>query len=577
VDERLGEALAALRAALAAPRLQVPSGDLATTRTLRDRLVAEVEAHLARIRDLDAPLLAVLGGGTGAGKSTVANSLVGQSVALTGVIRPTTSSPTLLANPEDEHWFTEPVDELDGAFRILPAYARVHPSGRAVAGTQDGRVLSIVTSHAVPRGLALLDAPDVDSVRDEHRELADELLDAADVWVWFVTARTYADEAGMRYLRRAARRRTALAVVLNQVHERDLDEVGADLRRKLADEGLEAVEILAIPHTATQAGRLPDRAITDLRRWLRGLAEPTARERMRRQTLDGALDDLAAGTAPFVAALHAEAGHAAALDDAAETAWSRVPDRFADALDEGPPLRQEIVARWSAFVGTSRFTTLVESATASVRGWLRDALSSATSAEQDRLRRQVQAEVADTMADLVVRVADLAAADTAAAWEATEAGRALLADRPGLRRSDPGLRDRAEEALRGWQDAVAELIATKGAARKVRARWASTILNAAATAAILAAFASTGGLTGVEGGHRGRRRRCEPGAARQAPRRAERRWILRRAREDLIERVADLAAEERARHAAAVAAIAPTPGEADVVEAAVRRVEAARP
>lgn len=567
MDQDLVVALGALRGALEAPALAVPGPDREALLTRRERLVAEVDGHVARVRDLEAPLLAVLGGGTGAGKSTVANSLVGQPVAATGVIRPTTASPTLLLAPADVDWFA--------GERVLPGYARAHASGRASVGAEGGRVVHVVTSHAIPPGLAVLDAPDVDSVRDENRALADELLDAADVWVWFVTARTYADEEGMRYLRRAARRRTALAVVLNQVHDREADEVLADLRAKLAAEGLE-VHVLVVPHTATQAGRLPDRAVSDVRRWLRGLAEPEARDRLRHQTLEGALDELAAEIGPLLGGLRDERERVEVLAAAARRAWEEAPTRFAEALDEGPPLRQEVVARWSAFVGTNRFVTLVESATASVRGWLRDAMASFTSAEQERIQREVRAEVADTLADLTVRVADLAAAETAADWEASEAGQALLAADPGLRRAAPDLATRAEEEVVAWQEAVTALITTKGAARKARARWVSTVVNAAATGAILATFAATGGLTGIEAGVA-----AGAGAANQALLvkllgEQNLAWVLGQAREDLLGRVAGLAAQERARFEAALGAVSPTPDAAPAIEAALRAVARAR-
>jgi hypothetical protein len=565
------EALTALRRAYDGASLRVPAPEQAAQRELRDRLIAEVEGHVARVRDLDAPLLAVLGGGTGAGKSTTANSLIGQSVAATGVVRPTTSSPTLLLAPTDADWFT--------GDRILPGYARAYPAaggGDAPAGAATGRVLHLATTHAIPPGLAILDAPDIDSVRDANRTLADELLDAADVWVWFVTARTYADEEAMRYLRRAARRRTALGVVLTQVHDREVDEIVADLRAKLAAEGLTGVEVLVVPHTATQAGRLPDRAVGAVRRWLRSLAEPEARDRLRRQTLDGALDDLTEATAPLLAALAEERRVVDALAAAADRSWTAAPQRFADALDEGPPLRREVVARWTAFVGTSRFLTLVESATASMRGWVRDAMASVTSAEQDRLQRQVRAEVSDTVADLVVQVADLAAADIAAVWETGEAGRALLAEHPGLRRAEVSLAARAEEATVAWQEAVTALIATKGAARKARARWVTTLVNGAATAAILATFASTGGLTGIEAGVA-----AGAGAANQAllvkllgDQNVA--WVLREARADLIGRVEVLAAQERARFAEALEAVVPDPAAAEVIEDALRAVARAR-
>jgi hypothetical protein len=569
VEEDLLEALAALRSALAAPVLTAPLPERDEHLQARDRLLAEVDGHVARVRDLGAPLLAVLGGGTGAGKSTVANSLVGQPVSATGVIRPTTSSPTLLLAPGDLPWF-----EGD---RILPTYARQHHSGRETVGGQTGRVVHLVTSHAIPPGLAVLDAPDVDSIRDENRALADELLDAADVWVWFVTARTYADEAGMAYLRRAARRRTALAVVLNQVHDREVGEILDDLRTKLAAEHLAEVEVLVVPHTATQAGRLPDRAISDLRRWLRGLAEPDARDRLRRQTLDGALDDLAAGTQPLLQAIREERAVVGQLEDEADVIWARAPQRFADALDEGPPLRQEVVARWTSFVGASRFTQLVESATASVRGWLRDAMATATSAEQERLQRQVRAEVADTVADVAVRVADLAAADTAAEWEASPLGRHLLDADPGLRRASPALGRRAEEAMVAWQAEVTDLIATKGVERKARARWVSTLINAAATAAILATFASTGGITGAEAGIAAGATAANQALLVRLLGERNLQWVLERAREGLLDRVTALTRDEHARYRAALAAVAPPDASAEAaITSALRDVERAR-
>ena len=56
---------------------------------------------LPRLASLDAPLLAVVGGSTGAGKSTLVSSLVGRRVAASSAIRPTTRRPLLLHAPTD--------------------------------------------------------------------------------------------------------------------------------------------------------------------------------------------------------------------------------------------------------------------------------------------------------------------------------------------------------------------------------------------------------------------------------------------------------------------------------------------
>ena len=148
-------ALVQLRAALDAASLplDVPHAD--ERRALRTELVDQLEDYvLPRLIQIDAPLLAVVGGSTGAGKSTLVNSVVGTRVTEPGVLRPTTRSPVLVHNPADAEWF-------DGA-RILPHLARTTGSGR------DTGTLQLVAAESVPAGLAILDAPDIDSVEDRE-------------------------------------------------------------------------------------------------------------------------------------------------------------------------------------------------------------------------------------------------------------------------------------------------------------------------------------------------------------------------------------------------------------------------
>ncbi|MDQ0677976.1 putative GTPase [Arthrobacter pascens] len=68
--------------------------------------VAQLDDYiLPRYRSLDAPLLAVVGGSTGAGRSTLVNAPVGHPVTRSGAIRPTTRQPILLQHPDDAAWF----------------------------------------------------------------------------------------------------------------------------------------------------------------------------------------------------------------------------------------------------------------------------------------------------------------------------------------------------------------------------------------------------------------------------------------------------------------------------------------
>ena len=94
----------ARRSAAATYPLVMPSADEA--RRIGAALVAQLDDYLLpRLARLDAPLLVVVGGSTGAGKSTLVNSLVRAPVSAAGVLRPTTRSPVLVSNPADLPWF----------------------------------------------------------------------------------------------------------------------------------------------------------------------------------------------------------------------------------------------------------------------------------------------------------------------------------------------------------------------------------------------------------------------------------------------------------------------------------------
>ncbi|MFP4234627.1 MAG: dynamin family protein, partial [Nitriliruptoraceae bacterium] len=191
----------------------------AELREERERVVRLLRGVVLRATAPDAPLLVVVGGGTGAGKSTLVNSLAGRRISPAGVVRPTTRAAVLVCHPADREAFA-----LDD--RVLPGLVRVDADRlEQVAGE---RTLLLATSTALPPGLAVLDTPDVDSVEHANRALADRALDAADAWLWLATARTYADEVGMGYLRRAAARQALLALVLTQVPEAHREELLED-------------------------------------------------------------------------------------------------------------------------------------------------------------------------------------------------------------------------------------------------------------------------------------------------------------------------------------------------------------
>ena len=176
------------------------------------------------------------GGSTGAGKSTLTNAIVGETVTVPGVIRPTTRRPTLVHHPDDARWFHDA--------RVLPGLARLRSAtglGDAAAGE-----LLLVESERIGPGLALLDAPDIDSIADENRALANQLLGAADLWVFVTSANRYADAVPWAVLDQAAARGVALAVVLNRIPPGQELTLLSDLRRMLVDRGLPDAPVFAV-------------------------------------------------------------------------------------------------------------------------------------------------------------------------------------------------------------------------------------------------------------------------------------------------------------------------------------------
>src|SRR5215210_6322400 len=120
----LPSALRELGAALRSAELTLAVSGRERAEAARRELVDQVEDYLLpRLEQMDAPLLMVVGGSTGAGKSTLVNSLVGDDVSRPGVLRPTTRAPVLVHHPGAARWFEDD--------RILPTMARVRgqPAG----------------------------------------------------------------------------------------------------------------------------------------------------------------------------------------------------------------------------------------------------------------------------------------------------------------------------------------------------------------------------------------------------------------------------------------------------------------
>ena len=494
----VAEHLDALRLPLPLDGVEQARGEItAARRQLADHVIPRLES-------LDAPLLAVVGGSTGAGKSTLVNAVVGEQVTRSGAIRPTTRRPVLLHHPADEPWFA--------GTRILPGLARLRAAGAPAAdATREGEApgegegeapvtsLELRAAEAVPQGLALLDAPDIDSVSAGNRELARQLLRAADLWIFVTTANRYADAVPWEVLRTAAERDVTVWVVMNRIPDQPgvAEELAPDLRGMLEREGIEAEHLLLVPETTLeQTGMLPAAAAAELRDGLLRLAaDAPARARIARRTLAGALTGLS-GTAESLAAhLGAQEAEAQRLRDEVEAAFSAARDRIDAAVGDGSLLRGEVMARWQDVVGTGDFFRGVESLVSRARDRIGRALTGRT-APAVAAEQALGSSLVHVVIDECARGAERAET----AWRASPAGR-FLAEGQDHSRLPDGFGDEVAAAVRAWQGDVLELVRTEGSDRRSRARILSLGVNAVGVALMIVVFASTAFIpTGLEVG-----------------------------------------------------------------------------
>lgn len=489
--------LESVREDLVAVSLPLALPDVEKARQDARNAVGQLDDYiLPRYRSLDAPLLAVVGGSTGAGKSTLVNALVGHPVTRSGAIRPTTRQPILLHHPADASWF-------EGQ-RVLPTLSRIRgtisteplPASRAGA-TPDAEAISslvLVADPAVPQGIALLDAPDVDSISDDNRRLAGQLLAAADLWVFVTTANRYADAVPWKLLLNAASRDIMVAVVLDRVPQEAEAEVSADLRALLQQEGLGNAGLFIVRETPLDdLGMLPVDSVEPLRSWLRKLAADSAgRSEIARRTLNGTVRALAGRVGALAKEVREQERAAATLRSDAEDAYRDAGTRILDATKDGALLRGEVLARWQDFVGTGEFFRALEQNI----GRLRDRVGAFFRGEPTPAVR-VEAAIETGLQAVILDEAANAAEETDQRWRSDPAGRQLLGT-DDLSGTGPGFADRAAAEIRAWQAGLMELIRTEGQGKRTQARWLSFGINGLGAALMIVVFSMTAGLTGLE-------------------------------------------------------------------------------
>ncbi|HUY47061.1 MAG TPA: GTPase [Streptosporangiaceae bacterium] len=531
---RLEAALLELRRRIVDVSLVFETEGADPTRAERRKLLSQIDDYLLpRVRQSGAPVLVALVGSTGAGKSTLVNSIVGAQVSATGIRRPTTNSPVLACHPDEADWFAENV--------FLPTVPRVRQEGLARSG-RDG-LLVLAASEGMPKGVALLDTPDIDSVVQAHREFAHQFLDASDLWLFMTTASRYADAAVWELLEYAKERGAALGIVLSRVPPSGGAELTNHFVAMLRANGLGENQRFVINETVITDGRLPAEAAAPVRGWLQDTAvQADRRVAVLTQTMSGALDTFRSRVPALAAEVEVQLVIRSDLKAAVEGAYAAVLAEAEQALSDGSLLRGEILARWQDFAGTGELLRGLQAP----RG---------RQASRQRKRgvparaRLLKGALRAGIESLVISLADRAAEESVKRWRNHPAGVALLEavtvgetdqawagsqfaadaglifgtaeeaspagggpDSGGagstgllrqatvtLARSSAGLPTRAVRAVSGWQDHVLRLVQAESVTKRSIARVMSFDDDSLATVFAVAMLGQRDGEGAAEG------------------------------------------------------------------------------
>ena len=451
------------------------------------RRIAQLDEHLGRhivprARSLDAPLVVLIVGPTGAGKSSLFNALAGRNVSQTGVLRPTTREIVVRAREAD--------------------LARLREAGGSLAGIPEDRI-QLVPDAAAGDGVALIDAPDVDSVEHANRELTDRLVEAADLAVFVTTASRYADRVPWDVLRRIEERGLPLVVIANRMPADPEEQaiVLDDLRRLLDTAGLgrTELELVGIAEGAINEGTdgLATSALGAFPERIERLGTDAA---ARRELAERALAGSLAGLEPHLRAIGDDLEHAAIDADRLRRLSTDVFERelgaLRDELARGSFIRAEAVRRWHDFVGSDEITRKFSGGIGRLRSSVSTFFRGAPEAPVGEVREQA---LLDLHSLARMRLGE-AARRAAAAWAEEPAATEALASDPAAWAPSADLDDRLRGRLEAWADSIAEDVIAKGSSKRTLARGASLGINVAGIGVMLATFSQTGGLTGAEVG-----------------------------------------------------------------------------
>ena len=367
--------------------------------------VQSAREQLADIRNrlgyLGNTLVVALSGGTGSGKSSLLNAIAGEEVASVSRLRPHTDEPLA--------WI--PAEADDSVDHLLESIG----------------IAEHVRQDRLP-GIALIDLPDIDSVRVSHRNVVERLIPKVDALLWVLDPQKYRDPLlHNEFLTQMTRYSPETIVALNKIDtmsESDVDAVLADVAQALREDGYEETPLFAV---AAAPGSGEPRGVDEL-------IDLLGVELDKKRTARG---KLLADLAELVKEIGIEAGvwggaAAVNIDDEWLTARNEAATVLADPggnIEDAVGPLNAVVSRAAAAVGPSHGASIQ---VLFGPGLIRDACKQIQSIQlsqaglEDRLdllignplRRQIQrrSELAAVIADAHISVRKIAAMEGTMSW-----------------------------------------------------------------------------------------------------------------------------------------------------------------
>src|SRR4051812_12551898 len=219
--------------------------------------------HLRKPKQ-DQPVLSVLLGGTGTGKSTITNRLLDANISAASFRRTFTSGPVAVARDDDaiaENW--------------LGLEHRVIESSQLPARGEAGSLAIVVHKNELTNSITLVDTPDLDGDQPAHHGEADRAFRWGQAIVFLVTPEKYQMTELLPYYRLAQRYALPALFVMNKLEESAVLE---DFRTQLAARGHEDAKVFAIPRDDAAYEAPADANLNELRKAVGGLAESFRRQ-----------------------------------------------------------------------------------------------------------------------------------------------------------------------------------------------------------------------------------------------------------------------------------------------------------